>query len=896
MSVWRYVTRGLRVLMNRSAADRDVADEVDHYFEQATAALEAKGLSREDARRAAQVQFGNATLVREQARAYGWENVIETFLSDLRYAARRLRHNPGFAVVSVVTLALGIGATSAIFSVINGVLLKPLPYPDSERIIALRHTAPGINLDELNMAPSLYFVYSENSHVFQDVSLWTVGTSTVTGLAEPEEVPMLRVTNRFLPVLETQPALGRAFNAADDDPGSPRTVMLSDGYWKSRFGGDSSVLGRRIIIDGTAHEVIGVLAPSFEFMDRRISLLTPLQFVRGELRLGNFSYQGMGRLKPGVTLEQANADIRRMLPMAAEKFPPPPGYSAKILDDARIAPNVWPLKEDLVGDISARLWVLMGGLGIVLLIACANVANLLLVRVEGRHQELALRAALGAGSSRIARELLLESLLLGLAGGALGLVFANEALRLLTILKPANLPRLTNIAIDPWVLVFTLVISLATGLGFGLIPVWRYARPQLSNSLRSGGRTLSQSKERSRARSVLVVGQVALALVLLVSSGLMIRTFQALRHVDPGFSGADRIQTLRISIPETQVKEPDRVIRVEQDILEQIQALPGVSSVAIASALPLIGSSNDPIYVADRVYQENKLPPIRRYKFVSPGYVATLGSRFVAGRDWSWTEVYDHRRLAFVSENLARELWGDPKSAIGKRIRASLRDDWSEVIGVIADLRDNGIDRKAPAIVYWPLLQKNFQGDAINVRRNVSFAVRTSRAGSTGLMQELRQAVSSVNPNLPLANVRTMDDIYKQSLARASFTLVLLAIAGGMALLLGVVGIYGVISYSVSQRAREIGIRLALGAPLQIVTRMFVGDGLVLSGIGAVCGLIAAFGLTRLMKSLLFNVSPADPLTYLIASLCLILAAVIASYLPARRATKVDPAVTLRAE
>jgi len=392
------------------------------------------------------------------------------------------------------------------------------------------------------------------------------------------------------------------------------------------------------------------------------------------------------------------------------------------------------------------------------------------------------------------------------------------------------------------------------------------------------------------------VVQVALALVLLVSSGLMIRTFQALRHVDPGFSAAHQVQTLRISIPETQVKEPERVIRMEQEILNRIAALAGVSSVAVTNALPMVGSSNDPVFAEDRVYPEGTIPPIRRFKYISPGYLSAVGSRLIAGREISWTETYNQTPVAMISENMARELWSDPRAAVGKRIRTTLKDDWREVIGVVADLRDNGVDQKAPTIVYWPLLQKNFEGSTVSVRRSVAYAIRTPRAASTVFLQELRQVVASVNPNLPLANVRTLETIYNRSLARTSFTLVLLAIAGGMALLLGVVGIYGVISYSVSQRTREIGIRLALGAQLQEVTGMFVRHGLVLSGIGAACGLAAAFVLTRLMRSLLFDVSPSDPLTYVAVSVGLVLAAMLASYLPARKAAAVDPAEALRAE
>jgi predicted permease len=897
MSLWRQLSRGLGVLRNRNAADEEIADEVDHYQEELTAAFAAKGLSPDEARRAARMEMGSAVAVREQVRDYGWENRIDALFSGLRYGVRRLLGNPGFTAVSVLTLALGTGASIAIFSVIDAVLLKPLPYPHSERIVSLRHTAPGIHIADLNQAVSFHYTYSEENRVFQDVGLWSEGAWSLTGQGTPEKVRGLVVSSRFLAVLGIQPAFGRGFTATDEDPHSESTVLLSDGYWKSRFGGDRSVLGRRILLDGDANTVIGVLPPSFQFMGREISILAPFQITRAKINLISFCCQGIARVKPGVTLAQANADVARMLLLAPLKFPMNPGWSQTAFVDARIEPRLRPLKDVVVGDAGSALWVLMGAVGIVLAIACANVANLLLVRADGRRQELAIRAALGAGWGRIAQELLLESMLLSVAGGAAGLALAWGALRVLVASELPHLPRIHEIAIDPGIVAFALAISLGSGLIFGLIPVFKYARPHLSGGLRGAGRSLTWSHERHRARNLLVVVQVALAMVLLVGSGLMIRTFRALRHVDPGFSGASELETVRIAVPETLEKEPERTVRAEEEIQRKIAGIAGVSAVAMTTVIPLEGGSNDPVYSEHPAPNEGAVPPVRRFKFISPGYVSTMGSRLIAGRDLTWTETYKAAPVALVSENLARELWRDPRTAIGKRIRVTLKDEWREIVGVVADLRDDGIDQKAPTIAYWPLLLKNFEAyGPVTATRDVTYLVRTPRAGTSALRQELQQAVASVNASLPLADVKTMESVYERSLARTSFTLLLLAVAGGMALLLGVVGIYGVIAYSVAQRTREVGIRIALGAPLRAVTALFVRQGLATSSVGALCGLTAALALTPLMKSLLFEVSPADPTTYVAASATLVLAAILGSYLPARRATRVDPVEALRAE
>ena len=810
---------------------------------------------------------------------------------------RRFTRAPMFTAIALITLAIGIGANTAVFSVVNGVLIKPLPYPNAHELVGVWHSAPGVNIPKLNVSPTMHFTYREESQTFREFGVWSNGGVTITGQAEPEQVRSIEVTDGTLQALGVAPAFGRWFSKEDDTPGTPETVMLMPGYWHRRFGGDPSVVGRTLTIDAKPHTVIGIMPDTFQFLDEQADVLLPMRFDRSRVFLGNFSYQGIARLRPGVTLEQANADVGRMLPIWLKAWPAPMGLDRKVFENAQIGPGLTPLKQDIVGDIRETLWVLMGTIGVVLLIACANVANLLLVRVEARQQELATRAALGAGWRRIARELLHESLLLGLMGGVLGLAVAYGALKLLLAIGPETLPRLRDITIDPAVLGFTVLASLLSGLFFGAIPILKYSGPHLVTAIRSTSRTSSHSRERHRARSVLVVAQVALALVLLVASGLMIRTFQTLRNVQPGFTRPGEVQMVRVSIPESVQPDAERVARTYTEILEKIAAIPGVESAAMVSSAPLEGfNSNDPVVAEDKAYDPGKIPPIRRFKFISPAYFRTVGTPVVAGRDITWTDVFDDRHVAVISDNMAREMWGSSQAALGKRIRVATVDHWREIVGVVGDVYDDGVHAPASTIVYWPMMLSKFWGNERFVARSLTYIVRSGRTGTDTFLAQVRQAVWSVNGSLPLALVRTLQDVYDRSMARTTFALVMLAIAGGMALLLGLIGIYGVISYAVSQRTREIGIRMALGVDHKDVKRMFVRHGLVLAIIGIAVGVGVAAGVTRVMVSLLFHVSPLDGVTYVAVSLVLATAAVLASYLPARRAAGLDPVEALRAE
>ncbi len=576
-----------------------------------------------------------------------------------------------------------------------------------------------------------------------------------------------------------------------------------------------------------------------------------------------------------------------------------PGTNPHYYQIWRITPRFHSLRQQVIGDIGSVLWIVMATVGLVMLIACANIANLLLVRADSRQQELSIRAALGAGRARIARELLLESVTLGLLGGLLSLAVAWVGLRLLIAIGPTNLPRLSEVSLDARSLAFTFLLAVVSGLLFGAIPAWRYTRASLSLSLGSSARTASASRSSHRSRNLLVIAQTAMALVLLISALLMIRSFAALRRVDPGFSDPAHIQIFGIWIPEQLIANPVAVTRTQNAIADRLAAIPGVSAVGFADAVPM--DDDDPNW--DEIAAEGKVypngePPLRLFNYISPGFFRAMGTRFVAGHDFVWDDLYGLHDYVIVSESFARDNWGSAQAAIGKRVRQFSSMPWQEVIGVVEDVRVHGINEVAPPTVYWASEQNDpySHTPAIRISRAVTFAVRSSQAGTAAFISRLQQAVWSVNGNLPLDRVGTMEDLYDQSMARTSFTLTMLAIAGSMALALSIIGIYGVMAYSVSQRTREIGIRLALGSPRGALRWIFVRSALILTGIGGVIGLAAAALLAEAMSTLLFGISPLDPVTWAIVPFILVGAAVLASYLPARRAAAVDPAEVLRAE
>jgi putative ABC transport system permease protein len=920
----RHVRPRLSSLRLSPAREHEIVEELSQHLEDRWLELVAGGASEDGATRVTLAEFTVGDRLAQymaplqQARApipitpgVATGRVLGDLWMDLRYATRMLRKQPAFTVAAVLALAMGIGATTAIFSVVYSVLIKPLPYPHADELVRIRHR----DVDgERSFSETMYLTYREENRTLASIGLWHETAATLTDGGEPQHVRALRVTDGALQALSVQPMRGRWFTTQEYGPsaGGPEPVILSYGFWQRRFGGNDAALGSKFSMEAPSGsrarplagqwQVVGIMPRSFRFLD-----MTPQPDVIVAMRLdparetiNSFSYDALARLAPGVTAAAARVDLERMLPIWLDAWPIQPGGSTKeAIANWRITPVVRALKDDLVGGVARTLWVLMGAIGAVLLIACANIANLMLVRADARRQEFAVRAALGAVPARIARELLVESLVLGAGGCVLGLGLAYVGVRVLVAIGPTDLPRLQDIAVYPPVLAFTVAISLVSTLVFGSITALKHAL-RIDTPMSDAVRGSSASRKRSATRSALVVVQVALALVLAVSAALMIRTFQALRDVDPGFSDSATIQTAGISIPFALVSDPEPVNRVarmtslRREILDRIAALPGVASVGFVADLPMgQGEWNGPVLVEGEAIAAGHTPPSRRWNFVLPGYFEAMGTRLIAGRDITWSDIEAGGRVAVISEDIAREMAAEPAAALGRRIRLSFdQSGWDEVIGVVQRVHQDGLYEEPPSMVYWPLLTSN----RLFGRLDGAFVIRSERAGSASLMNEVRQAVRSVNGTVPVTREGTMQDLYAESLARTSFTLVMLAIAGAMALALGVIGIYGVIAYIVAQRTREIGIRSALGAGQRQLARMFLLHGLALSGVGAAAGFVAALGLGRVMSSLLFGIGPTDPVAYAAALGVTVAAAALASYVPARRAARINPMLTMKVE
>lgn len=834
----------------------------------------------------------------ERARRRGgiWASLADVG-RDLRLGVRALAARPTFSATVVLILGLGIGATTAIFTLLDEVVFSPLPFDGTDRLIRISHVQQGAGGGDVGQCAAWHFTYEEENRVFEDLGMWFNGTAAITGTGEPEAVPAMAATGGVFRALRLSPILGRGIVPEDEDPASPPVILLGHAYWQSRFGGDPDVLGQTLQVNGTTMEVVGVAPPELRALGVDPGVIAPLRVDKATLFVGNIGASAVARLRDGVTLEQANADVARMLPLALEKFPGGPVIES--MTRAQIDPALQPLKTWIVGSAANLLWILMAGVVAVLLIACANVANLFLVRAEAKAGEMAVRVAMGASAARVGWEYLKESLLLGAVGGGIGLVLAQVGLHTLVSGGASQLPRLEELSPSAVVLLFAAGVSIGSGLLFGMFPILRYRRGGLAAALKAG--RASSGRRRGRTRGVLAVSQMALALLVLVASGLMLRTALALSNVDPGFRDPEDILAMRLNIPQADAPGADDVAAAYEAIVHRLEEVPGVTGAALANAIPMDGWGNvNPFYVED-LYDPAEPSVTRRHKWIGEGYFETLRIPLVAGRAFTWHDIHDRLPVAVVSESLARTYWGSAEAALGRKVAA--RPDpprWHEVIGVAADVREFGLSQDAPVQVYWPLVTLAFwQGNAAdqpNTWRAMGIAVRSHRVGTADFLREVRDAIWSVNPDLPVRNLRTLESLEAQSVARTSFSLTLLGIAAAVAVLLGVIGVYGVLSYAVSQRIGELGMRIALGASFRRVMAMVLREGLALSLAGVGIGLVLALVLARLMAGLLFGVSSTDPLTYGSVAAALMVVAGVASWLPARRAARIDPMTALRAE
>ncbi len=812
----------------------------------------------------------------------------------MRLLLRRLAASPGFTAVSILTLAVGIGANLAIFTVVNAVLLRPLPFPDANRLVILRHAAPLlVQMTELPMSGPLYHLYARELRTADGVMLFGTSETSFTGPENPQRVASSRVTPSFFEVLRTPPRLGRVFTDADSRPDAPPVMMLSDRLWRMRFGADPQVVGRIVDIDGDRAEIIGVMPAGFAFPETDTLLWRPREHNESPGQLGSFGPLGVARLANGQTLAQLRTELAGLTSNLVELFPDE--SAAPVLVNAGFTPLVAPLREWVVGDIQATLWILLGAAGFLLLIACANVANLFLVRAEARHRELSIRVALGAGRTRLVGSTLLESLLLGLGGGLVAVPLAFVAVRLLIRFGPENLPRVQEVSLDGEVLLFAAALALLAGLAFGLLPAWRAAVVLASGTLVEGPRGASLGRDRHLARRGLVIAQIALALTMLIGAGLAVRSFQRIAAVDPGFD-PNEVLTFRVALLDSRYDTDAARLAFVHELQERIAGLPGVRAAAATSSTPLSGQLNGSGHsLEDRPLADGEVPAAFITKTVSPGYFDTMRIPIIEGREFDRLDEARTDRVAIVTRSIARQYWSG-ESALGKGLRSGGPpegddQDWFRVVGVVGDVRETGVQNDTTDVVYYPMTAQNNRG---GVPRALSYVLRTDRVEP--IVGRATETVHTVDPNLPVSNIATYATILRRNRATPAFVMVLLIIAATFALLLGATGLYGVISYLVALRQREIAIRLAIGAQLADIRRLILVEAGWMALAGTAVGLTAAVVLTRRLQALLFETTPLDPVVFVAVSTILVGVCLLASWLPARRAARVEPVTALRAE
>ncbi len=807
---------------------------------------------------------------------------METLLKDVRYGVRMLIRNPGFTIVSVIALALGIGANVAIFSVVNGVLLRPLPFKDPDRLMMIRETKLP-QFPEFAVASGNFLDWKKQNTVFERLVAFKGSSLNLIGTGDPERLRGLNVTEGFFAMLGTQPQLGRDFLLEEDQPGRSNVVILSHGLWQRRFGADLKILNQSITLSGQSYTVIGVMPETFRFgrAEDQIDLWTPMAFTAQDAQNhGGHSVAAIGQLKAGITLDQASSEMSTIAGRLAVQYPEAnTGWNVKLI----------PLLEFSVRSIKPALIVLLVAVAFVLLIACANVANLLLARAAGRQKEIATRTALGAGRWRIVRLLLTESLLLSLLGGAVGLMLAKWGTDLLLTMAPAELPRMDNVSLDGRALAFTAAITFLTGIVFGLVPALQASKPNLNETMKDAGRGSTEGGRRKLIRSTLVVLEVASALVLLVGAGLMIKSFWRLQKVDPGFN-PDNALSVRVFLPKAKYPEESQQAAFFQQLIERAENLPGVQAAGAGHVVPLSGSD----FVL--AFEIDGRPPLApgasqstNYYSVSADYFKAMGIPLRRGRLFTTRDTKDSPRVALINETMAQKIFPD-EDPIGKRITFDDRaknPEWFEIVGIVGDVKHYGLDQVTTMQTYEPYTQQTFSYMTLVVR---------SAGDPTNLSAAIRSEILKLDKEQPASNIKTLNEFFSTSIAQQRFSMVLLGVFAAVALVLAAVGIYGVLSYAVTQRTHEIGIRMALGAGRRDVLRLVVGRGMLLSLIGVAGGLVAAFAVTRLMASLLFGVTATDTVTFASVAGVLLAVALMACYIPARRATKVDPLVALRYE
>ncbi|HEY0100826.1 MAG TPA: ABC transporter permease [Pyrinomonadaceae bacterium] len=874
----------------------ELAQHLDDRFEQ----LLQGGATREEAYRAALLELNESNLLAHELRrverpvqqepvvlgARGRTNIMTDLWQDLRYGLRMMLKNPGFTVVAVLALALGIGANSAIFSVVNTVLLRPLPYKDPERLVMVWEDDTKGGYPRDTPAAANYVDWRDRNGVFEGMAAIAEQNFNLTGTGEPEKIEGRRVSANLFSLLGVEPQVGRAFLPEEDQPGRNRVVVISYGLWQRRFGGDAKIIDQSLTLNGESYTVVGVMPPHFQFPRREDELWVPIAFTPQEAaNRGRHYLEVVARIKPGVTLEQAQAEMSTIAAQLQQQYPE---------QNTDLGVAVTPLHEQVVGDIKPALLVLLGAVGFVLLIACANVANLLLARAAVRQKEISIRVALGASRLRLVRQFLTESVLLAVLGGVVGLLLSLWGVSLLKAFIPENISQVEAITVDLRVLGFTLLVSLLTGLIFGLAPAMQASSLNLNETLKEGGRDSAAGSRGNRIRNLLVITEVAVSLIMLIGAGLLINSFLRLRNVDPGFR-AENLLTMQVELP--QLKYPQHAQRTAfyNELLSRIEALPGVKSAAVTTNLPLymqgnsIGISIEGI--PDPAPGQGKRPVVAT-RVVSPHYFQTMSIALLQGREFSEQDKFDSPAVAVINETMARRYWPE-QDPTGRRITSGAPtstdpDDWITVVGVVKDVRQFELVTDPKPQMYLSYAQAGFFAPN-------DLVVRTE-VEPLSLAATVRRKVWEVDKDQPVSKIRTMEEIVSESVARQRFSMLLLGIFAALALVLAAVGIYGVMSYSVAQRTREFGIRMALGAQRRDVLKLAVGQGLKLVIAGIVLGLGASFLLTRVMSSLLFNVSATDPFTFITISLVLIGVAVLASFIPALRATKIDPMDALRYE